>query len=354
MLFTSCSTPFVKLTSPTTVEIDWLFESPHLKTSSEFSRVDFMGLDEDMRRFAQRWAGPYRGKERRLQELVHALISPGLLGIRYDETAILTAREVFDVRRANCLSFSGLFVAMARDQGLPAYFQEVDTPYQWDQLREGVIILYRHVNVVVPLKSGEQIVDMQLNRYKPTYPRRRISDQRALSLFYNNIAAQNLFQENYSSAFEALHKGIQIDPQVAINWSNLGFLFGRVGDSQRAEISYRQALAVKPNNPSAMNNLANIYEKKGESNLARQLFAASRRHRLRNPYYRYALAQKAYREADYLEALDLILNAINLKDKEPLFYRLLAKVYAAKGEGVLERQSLDKAAVLAENEGGGV
>ena len=52
----------------------------------------------------------------------------------YDEIT-RTASETFRARRGNCLSFSNMFVAMARDVGLDVQFQEVEIPPDWTSTR---------------------------------------------------------------------------------------------------------------------------------------------------------------------------------------------------------------------------
>ncbi|MCZ7651246.1 MAG: transglutaminase-like domain-containing protein [Thermoanaerobaculia bacterium] len=76
------------------------------------------------------------GDEERLQQLLLALLQRDGRELRYDRDRTSTAIEVWRDGVANCLSFTHLFVALAREIGLPVYYLRVmDAPrYQ----REGV------------------------------------------------------------------------------------------------------------------------------------------------------------------------------------------------------------------------
>jgi transglutaminase-like putative cysteine protease len=73
-----------------------------------------------------------RGVDRvaRVRQLAGAIVDESRFGLKYDETT-RTAAETFRTRRGNCLSFSNMFVALARSVGLTVDFQEVDVPPDW-------------------------------------------------------------------------------------------------------------------------------------------------------------------------------------------------------------------------------
>ena len=57
----------------------------------------------------------------------------------------LTASEAFHTRRGNCLTFSNMFVAMARYAGLNAWYREVEIDPEWNS-REDTLLVSLHVN----------------------------------------------------------------------------------------------------------------------------------------------------------------------------------------------------------------
>ncbi len=64
-----------------------------------------------------------------------------------------------------------------------------------------------------------------------------------------------------AGGIEHLRKAVQIDGTKALYHSWLGALLQRVPDIENAEVSYKKALALKPDLPDAYGGLASIYER---------------------------------------------------------------------------------------------
>ena len=143
----------------------------------------------------------------KLRQLGNAIIHAPTFRLEYDETT-RTAAATFQARRGNCLSFSNMFVALARQLGLKASFQEVDTPPDW-AFRNDAFVLNRHVNVLVDLGSdGEHVVDFNMDDFRTTYDRRKISDARALAHYYNNVAVERMQAADTAAALGYLRKAV--------------------------------------------------------------------------------------------------------------------------------------------------
>ena len=61
---------------------------------------------------------------------------------------------------------------------------------------------------------------------------------------------------DFAGAYRQFERGLTVDPTAALLWINLGVVFVRNAQYDDAERSYRQALALEPDNLSALNNLA--------------------------------------------------------------------------------------------------
>ena len=66
----------------------------------------------------------------RMNELIDAIINENTFGLEF-EGKTHTASGTFRLRKGNCLSFSNMFVAMARYVHLEASYQEVVIPPDW-------------------------------------------------------------------------------------------------------------------------------------------------------------------------------------------------------------------------------
>ena len=134
---------------------------------AELPDPGILTTDAAMRNFLAEHLAPRASAERRMRQLLQAVIGGTRLDIAYTEHTY-TAREAFRLREANCLSFTNLFVALGRSAGLDVRFQEVDVPPDWT--RDGdVMILNRHINALVTIPGvRDQIVDFNIRDFRTT------------------------------------------------------------------------------------------------------------------------------------------------------------------------------------------
>ena len=282
----------------------------------------------------------------RLRQLAYAIISGGSFRLEYDERT-RTASETFRARRGNCLSFSNMFVAMARQVGLDVGYQEVDVPPDWS-FRDDAFVLNRHVDVLVDLgKEGEHVVDFNMDDFRTSYDRRRISDARALAHFYNNMAVERMQAGDTASALLYFRKATGHDPLFSPAWTNLGMLYWRKGHPDYAEAAYLQALKADERDLVAMSNLASLYERRGDQERAALYRKRVIDHRQRNPYYRFQLAREAFQAQDYDVAISHLKYAIRKKKNEDQFYFLMGLSHLKKGDERAVRRWLSRAKEVA-------
>jgi tetratricopeptide (TPR) repeat protein len=268
----------------------------------------------------------------RLHQLVSAVIDSGTFGLEYEDTT-RTASETFDLRRGNCLSFSNMFVALARDVGLKVQYQEVDVPPDWT-LDNDTFVLSRHINIFVDLGlAGTRVVDFNIGDFRTSYDMRRISDARALAHFYNNMGVERLQVGDTAAALSFFRKAIADNDRLfSPAWTNLGTLYGRNGLLVHAEATYLQALKARKWDLVAMSNLARLYERRGDEERAADYRKKVFHHRMRNPYYRYNLAREALAEGDVGTAIDHFKFAVRKRPIEDQFCFQLGLAYLRKGD----------------------
>ena len=282
----------------------------------------------------------------RLRQLAHAIISEGTFGLEYDETT-RTAPETFQARRGNCLSFSNMFVAMARHVALDVYYQEVDTPPDWS-FKDDAFVLNRHVNVLVDLgMEGEHVVDFNMDDFRTSYDRRRIPDARALAHYYNNMAVERMQVGDTASALLYFRRATGHDPLFSPAWTNLGILYLRKGLPTYAEAAHLQALKADASDLVAMSNLASLYERRGDQERAAMYRSKVIDHRKRNPYYRFQRAREAFQARDYDAAISDLTYAVRMKKNEDQFYSLLGLSHMKKGDEQAARRWLSRAEEVA-------
>ena len=191
----------------------------------------------------------------RLLDLSRALFDSGDLGVEYARGHTGTAREVFETRKANCLAFTHMFVGMARELDIPAYFLEVRNVENFK--REGdLIVVSDHVAVGHGPSHDLTVIDFGVTDGSAVRKIRAIDDMRAIAMFYSNRGAEELRHGRYEEALQWLRSAVAIDPGYDSSWVNLGVALRRSGDLERAELAYRTALELDVHSSSAVQNLA--------------------------------------------------------------------------------------------------
>jgi len=293
--------------------------------------ADVLAVSPEMRQFLDSNVDLDAGSFIKLHQLLGAIITEGTFGLEYDERT-RTAAETFAARRGNCLSFSNMFVAMARYSGLTVSYQEVDIPPDWT-FENDAFVLNRHVNILVDLGiTGEHVVDFNIEDFRASYDRRAISDTRALAHFYNNMGVESMQDGDLATALAYFHRAIvDHDRRFSPAWNNLGILYLREGRLAFAEAAFLQALKVDIHDDVAMSSLADLYARMGQQEQATRYRLRVVSHRRQNPYYRYQLAREAFLAHHYDVAIGHLKYAVHKKPNEDRFCFLLGLAHLQNG-----------------------
>lgn len=254
--------------------------------------------------------------------LLVARFRAGLFEVEYDIFTTLPVAETFRRRKGNCLSVTMLLLAMARELGIHASFNQVMVPPT--RLTEAeVVVNFRHINLAVDLPGGRQIIDFGVVEFDVAFAHQLVSDRLALSQAYNNMAAERLLAGDRSAAFLNLRKALELVPGNSDFWINLGVLYEKDGLKSRAEESYIQALQLNPVNLVAARNLERVLREQGRGTVAEGLVAGVQERRSQDPLFTYFQARQAYRASRFTEARRLLERGVRKEGKNHRLHFLL-------------------------------
>jgi Flp pilus assembly protein TadD len=304
-------------------------------------------LDDEMRAFvAENVDGSRAGRER-MRRLLSAMIESGLMSLDYDDAKTKTARQTFHDRVGNCMSFTALFVALAREADLEVRFQTVEVPPIW-YADSDLVILNNHVNALIKQNFGSRVVvDFNVTELKGDYNTREVSDEYALALYYNNKAMDALRDDDLETSFRLLKKSIETYPDIAGNWANLGVIYSRSNEYDYAIAAYHKALDLDRKHRPSLTNLASIHRSRGNAEEAEYYARQVRRYQDQNPYYHYYHALAAYNNGDLATAEVRLERAIELKESEHKFYQLQGLIAERHGDRKMALESFEHALDLA-------
>lgn len=308
-------------------------------------------LNDEMKAFLRHYVPAQGSRKQKLDALLYALVHKGILGFQYDPEATFTAIDAFENRAANCMGFSLLFVAMAREVGLRVNFNEVAVPPIWEFQGKTTFILYKHINSIVKVRGGrEKVVDINMTQYRSYYRQELLSDKQAKAQYFNNRGVSFLMKHDLASAYRYFRKGLSLDPEAGYIWSSMGTLYRRAGLLREAELAYLEGLTYRPSSLVILSNLSYLYEAMGEKTISRLYRNKVQSARAGNPYYRFALAQKAFEDGDFLDAKTEIQVALERNSKDHKFWYLAARISARLNSDDDAYQYLRKAIELVQDE----
>lgn len=293
--------------------------------------ADIMAVPAPLRLQFRALTATARSPDERLHRLVDFLFDPQGLGMTYDADANHTVAESYATRKANCLSFTLLAIALAREAGLDAYGQEIAETLAWRQ-EKNTIYRTHHVNAGVRIHQRRLTVDVAWEEVIARKPPRHIRDERLLVHYYNNRAAQLMEEGRMDDALRHADRALALDPAYAATWSNTGVLHLRRGDVAKAVAYYRHALHLDPANSGALSNLVAYFQRTGNARAAAPLEARLARVLARDPFHHFLMGVEHERRGAFDLAVRDYRKAIELFPEEHRFHFGLARAYFQRGD----------------------
>jgi len=292
------------------------------------SVADPIQISSEMQHWVRDTVG-FVGEPRvRVQRLLEAILNRRNDPFVYRRGTTSTARDAWESGRANCLTFSHMYIALAREIGLDVYYLRVFDLASFDH-EDDLIVASEHVTAAWGPGGTRLVLDFSDRPVRGYADVERISDLTALALHYSNQGAELVRSGHYEAAKEKLDLAVRIDPELGDGWLNLGVARRRLGDLDGAEGAYRTALEVAPGLSSGYQNLASLLEYRNRADEAQQLVVLAAKASSRNPYTLIALGDLALRNDRPEEALRYYKRARSLDPEN-------AEVWAALGEWALE------------------
>ena len=270
-----------------------------------------------------------------LKILLESLRSSEQPAFEYQAGYTGTAVEAFSSGRYNCLSFSILFVGLARALGLPAYFLNVKQVESYEKQGD-LVVLTRHITAGYGGVKDRAILEFDVGAEINYLLAEPISDLDALALYYSNRGTELLRLDQRQEALKMLEIAVALGPKIAQSWVNLGVVHRRMGQAKEAEEAYLEALEVEAGNPAAYENLAALLRLQGERNAANEMLELLHRRKNRNPFTYLALGDLNMEEGRVEAAGAFYRRALRLAKDE-------AETHAAMGQWALAAGREDKA-----------
>lgn len=271
-----------------------------------------------------------KSPELRLYRLVDFMLKPEGLGLHYKPNANHTVEESYRTREVNCMAFTMMALALAREAGLNAHAQQIDKVMAWDMTGD-VVTQSLHANVVVNLGTRKYMLDIAVGNLAQPVVDYKISDEHLLALFYGNRAMDLLVAGRLQEASRWQDEALRHDQHDATLLNNAGVLRQRLHDPVGAERLYLKAVELNPGLTSAVANLVALYRQRGDIRQANVWRQHADRLLKRDPFYQFAQGRREEDAGDFPDAIRHYKRAISLYGSEHLFHFYLARAYFKQG-----------------------
>lgn len=274
--------------------------------------------------------------ETRLKLLVNFMFSRDGLAFEYAGPPTRNVAETYEARKGNCLSFTLLFIALARAAGLDVHAREVHAPLTWRR-EENTVFRIGHINAGVRIPDQFVTVDFEpdlflAHRLAKAPRSRNVTDERALAHFYNNRGAELLAAGEPAEARAHLELALELEPRFSPALNSLGVLERRMGNIEEAERLFLAALARDRKNTNTLLNLVGLYRSAGNQAALETYQARLESIRPRDPYFQYELGQAFEEIGDYDSARRHYRRAIRWSEGDDRFHYAMARVHYLSGQ----------------------
>lgn len=216
------------------------------------SASDPLSLSPEMKSWVHS-AVPGGGKAKvRLRRL---MVELDRLGLEETSGPTRTAAEAFRTRKVDCVGYAHLFVALARELGVPVYFVLSEHEGR-DRFHESYLTFISHMAVGLGSPRHPTLYDFGGESTPDRGRFDRIADSTAAAVLFSNRGVDQLLSGRPEAAVQRLRLATRLDPELTTAWTNLGVALRRLGDHAGAEAAYRRAIASDPESLPAWRNLA--------------------------------------------------------------------------------------------------
>ena len=307
-------------------------------------------LPADVReQFAERVLAGKASQKERLERLVAFVFDPGGLAMRYEDGATYTVAEAYRQRKANCLGFTLLFLALAREAKLEAYPQVIEETLAWHR-SQGTFYRSSHVNAQVRVGARTYTLDVArdvvITRGRPI----RLSEERLLGRYHNNVAVERMEAGDFVAARQHMALALELDPGQASHWSNAGVIELRAGDAEAARRAYARALELDAENTDALFNSVSMARRSGDAAREAEFRDRLRRVQQKDPFHHFLQAIDYERAGDFPQAVAHYRRAIELHRGDHRFHAALAGALERSGDFAAARAAWKRAVASSEGD----
>jgi len=255
LLLAACATqkaPIEVATRPTLYD-DAAFAPP----SKPVSRADVFALSPEMQVFLADRVEHKISTRGRINALVESLYEKGSHKFTYDANETNNAAGVFAQHSGNCLSYTIMTAAFAKQMNIPVQFHVVTRGDVWDRTND-IDFLIGHVNLTLGEQKRRdeiaQLVDFTALSDVHGDFLDDIGEDVIVSMYFNNRAAEAMARGKLDDAYWWARAATESSVSFLGSYNTLGVIYLQSNNAVMASRVFERVLEREPENLLAMSN----------------------------------------------------------------------------------------------------
>jgi tetratricopeptide (TPR) repeat protein len=288
-----------------------------------------------------------------INKQAHAYLVKKLVNFNY-EGENLSATEALAKGSGNCMTLALLSYAVARELDVEVVFQVMHTAPMLQEVRSGLAVTSDHVRTFLyedkekDERKGFYFSDRSyavIDYFPGRYDRggRIIDEDQFIAMYYRNLAADALLENNLTLSFELLTLGASYDADYAPILNMMAVVHRRAGDEDTAEGFYLYGLEVSESKIILLSNYHYLLMSQGKLDSAEQIKQTLLSLDDPTPYNWYLLGKSSLEEEDYASAYIYLRKFLKNSPYYHQAYIDLASAQYALGQFRAAEQSLKTA-----------
>jgi Flp pilus assembly protein TadD len=289
---------------------------------------DVFAVSPEMQHFIDAEIARRIPTEGKVMALVDTLYEKGKRKFSYDAAVTNNAAGVFAAHSGNCLSYTIMTAAFAKQLGVPVQFHVVTFGDVWDRSND-VDFRIGHVNLTLGARrqiGGETAQLVDFGAYGDAHGNLLddIGEDVIVAMYFNNRAAEALARNEIDDAYWWARAAVQHTPSFLAGYNTLGVIYMRRNDMAGAERVFQRVLDREPENLMAMSNDVMALKSLGQVAQAQALAARLAQIQPYPPFFYFNRGVRAMEQRDYATAKAEFTREVNRASYNHQFHFWLA------------------------------
>lgn len=339
---------------PATIKPDLSFDRSYFALQSVPSVADVFTLDDAQQRaFLEYYYSPGNSDVKGHKRLSNYL-EKYIAGFDYRGNTYVAQASLHE-QAGNCLSLAILTTALANLVAIEVEYQTVNSAPIYKRY-QNVMTMSSHVRTILYepnfIKEQGYIYFTTPSVFVDYFPQKSdllgktVSQADFISMFYQNLAAEALVQQNYSQAYSLLTQALNLSQTNSVTLNSLAVLFKQANNPAEAEHIYQFAMENALQSVNTIANYIVLLEEERRVEEAKLWRAKIELVDDNNPYRWIVLGDREYASANFDQANKYYRRAAKVAPYLHESYFGLAKSYYQLGEGERAQNAMEKALKL--------